>query len=125
MGYKVVGSTALQRGYLEENNRYGRKEKTIIKHAIPVKEKLLYLFIVISCVAISCVIIGRYSDIAESNYRVQTLKHEMKVMQEDNNYLRLQVAEKSSPERILSAAQKMGMVRNEDNIIASYGVNGG
>lgn len=121
MSYHVNGSSALRRYKHEEQRFNNQKEKVLVKHTIKTREKMLYLLIVLSCVAIACAIIARYSQIAEYNFQVQTMKHQIESMSEENNYLRLQIAEKSSPERILSAAQKMGMIRSEENIIATYG----
>ncbi|RKN86897.1 cell division protein FtsL [Paenibacillus ginsengarvi] len=91
------------------------KKKIVVKRkSIPVQEKLLYLFTVIVCVMVAGVIIWRYAQIYELNTRMQKIESQIKVLQLENNKLKLEITKYQDPKRLLDQAKAMGLVPNEE-----------
>jgi cell division protein FtsL len=114
MSYYYRGNLAVE---LERSRSQQKTKRTIrIKSSIPTGEKLLYLFF-ISLLVIGVGFVGvRYSRISQYNYEIQSLKKEIRLMQEKNAVLQLQIDQMSNRDRIISEAEKMGMVSNPDAV---------
>lgn len=92
------------------------------KAIISSKEKLFYLVSVIILAVLAGLVISGYAIISENNYKVQELKKNIIKINQENEMLELEIAELSSPDRILNIAQKdLGMTLNEDRIIVLSG----
>jgi cell division protein FtsL len=77
-------------------------------------EKITYLLSVILVVAVLGYILSLKASVAQINYEVQVLEKAKADIEEQNAELRLQVAELSSPERILDiAVNQLGLVRKD------------
>ncbi len=115
MSYYYRGNLAVE---LERSkSATSRKKRTlIIKSAIPMKEKLLYLLFV--CLIVSAVgFVGyRYVQIAEYNYQIQKTKKDIMAMQEQNAALQLKIDQMSSREEILRTAESQGMVLSPGSV---------
>lgn len=93
------------------------KEKVVVRRrSIPVQEKLLYLFTIIVCVIVAGAIIWRYSQIYEMSNKIQQIEREMKVLQVENNKLKLEIGKLSSPERFQKEAVKFGLAPHEKQV---------
>lgn len=110
MSYYYRGNLAVELEQSKSKTTTRKKRTVVIKSAIPMQEKLLYLLFV--CIIVSALgFVGyRYVQISEYNYQIQTTKIEIKDMQEKNAALQLKVESKSSRDEIVRAAQDMGMV---------------
>lgn len=114
-------------GYLNGNLAYNyeRKEvknvpniKKTSSHQLPVKEKLFYLFSVIFIVSLAGIVISGYALIAEYNYSSQKLEKSISDIKKENEQIQINIAELSSPDRIIQIAQnELGMNINEQQII--------
>jgi cell division protein FtsL len=94
----------------------GKKKKIVVKHGLPLKEKLTYLFLVVVFVAVSGILLSRYSYIAEVNYNIQEVKNRMIEVQKEIDLLQIQHAELSSPERILKKAEELGLTQHAGSV---------
>jgi cell division protein FtsL len=114
MSYYYRGNLAVE---LEQSRSPQKKKRTVtIKPSIPTGEKLLYLFF-ISLVVVGVGFVGvRYSQISQYNYEIQSVKKEIRLIQEKNAALQLQIEQMSNRDRIISEAEKMGMVSNPDAV---------
>lgn len=108
MSYYYRGNLAVE---LEKSKQTTtRKKRTVvIKSAISVQEKLLYLLFICIIVTAFGFVGYRYVQISEYNYQIQTTKMDIKTMKEQNAALQLKVDSMSSREEIAKAAQEMGM----------------
>ncbi|CCQ98185.1 exported hypothetical protein [[Clostridium] ultunense Esp] len=80
------------------------------------KEKLAYLLLLAAMVVVAGFILSRYAMIAEENYQIEKMKREIADIEKESEVLRIQVAELSSPERILKIANEMGLTRRDGNV---------
>ncbi|TCS84421.1 cell division protein FtsL [Tepidibacillus fermentans] len=113
--------------YTNGNLAYQAREKETVqkktvtkvkKSTMPIREKLFYLVMVLLVVVVASVIISNYAQIVEYNYLIQKQEQAIKAIQLENESLQLKIANLSSPERILSIAQKkLGMKLNEEQIV--------
>jgi cell division protein FtsL len=85
------------------------KRKVYRKKAIPVQEKLLYLFTVLLCVIVAGTIIWRYAQIYEMNTQIHTIETQIKVLQAENDILKQQWNKANDPERLRTEAEKSGL----------------
>lgn len=100
----------------EPKPRTPKKRKVTIHYALPLKEKLAYLLLLGAVVIVAGLILSRYALIAEENYQIEKIKQEITDIQKENELLRLQIAESSSPERILKIAKEMGLTKQDGNV---------
>lgn len=116
---RIYGNLALKP---EENrmvkpaSKSRRKKKVTIHYAIPLKEKMAYLLLLGAMVVVAGFILSRYALIAEENYQIEKIKREIADIKKENEVIRLQVAENSSPERILQIAKELGLSKWEGNV---------
>lgn len=85
------------------------KRKVYRKKAIPVQEKLLYLFTVVLCVIVAGTIIWRYAQIYEMNTQIHTIETQIKALQAENDILKQQWNKANDPERLRTEAEKSGL----------------
>lgn len=76
-------------------------------------EKILYLLGIMVAVTVLCMLLMNHASLAQINYEVQFLERELVTIQDRNDELRTEVAELSSPDRILSIARDGGLHENE------------
>lgn len=100
----------------EPKTRTPKKRKVTIHYALPLKEKLAYLLLLGAVVIMAGLILSRYALIAEENYQIEKIKQEITDVQKENELLRLQIAQSSSPERILKIAKEMGLTKQDGNV---------
>ncbi|MEI7026742.1 cell division protein FtsL [Paenibacillus sp. y28] len=98
-------TTQPKRGTAKETIRTVYRRK-----AIPVQEKLLYLLTVIACVLVAGAIIFRYAQIYEMNSRITSMEEDIKMLQMENNRLKLEIGRRNSPEQLQKEAAKYGLV---------------
>jgi len=114
MSYYYRGNLAVE---LEKTRSIHKTKKTIkVKLSIPTGEKLLYLLLITVLVAGAGFVGVRYSQISQYNYEIQSLRKEIRVNQEKNAALQMQIDQMSNRDRILSEAEKMGMVSNPGSV---------
>lgn len=85
------------------------KRKVYRKKAIPVQEKLLYLFTVLLCVIVAGTIIWRYAQIYEMNTEIHTIETQIKTLQAENDILKQQWNKANDPDRLRIEAEKTGL----------------
>jgi cell division protein FtsL len=91
--------------------------KVYRKKAIPVQEKLLYLFTVVLCVIVAGTIVWRYAQIYEMNTEIHTIETQIKQLQAENDILKQQWNKANDPERLRTEAEKMNLSQiNPDNV---------
>ena len=92
--------------------------KKVKKRVMPAGEKIFYLFAVIFIAGLASVVISGYAQIAEYNYSIQKIKNSIVEINKYTDQLQIEIAELSSPERIIDIAQnKLGMTLNEKQVI--------
>jgi cell division protein FtsL len=99
---------------LEERNQKKvkiRESRKVVyrKKSIPTQEKLLYLFTVALCVLVAGVIIFRYAQIYEVNTKIQKIEQEIKLLQDENETLKLEVYKLQDPKRLIEAGKALGL----------------
>jgi cell division protein FtsL len=85
------------------------KRKVFRKKAIPVQEKLLYLFTVVLCVIVAGTIVWRYAQIYEMNTEIHTIETQIKQLKAENDILKQQWNKANDPGRLRSEAEKMNL----------------
>lgn len=123
----VNGNLALQPKRKPQQGQVVRETKKVLikRKALPVQEKLLYLFTVLVCVVVAGVIIFRYAQIYDMNLRIKQLNTEYQTMTVEMADLKKQVEMLSDPERIRKLAETQGMVSSLDGgITVKKGDNG-
>jgi cell division protein FtsL len=108
------GSLALEERPGPQVNK--KQRVTYRKRSMPMQEKLLYLMTVILCVVAAGAIIWRFSQIYEMNNRIAQIEREIKVLQVENNKLKLEIGKQGSPERLQEAAHSLGLVPNDKSV---------
>jgi cell division protein FtsL len=108
------GSLALEERPGPQSNK--KQRVTYRKRAMPMQEKMLYLMTVILCVVAAGAIIWRFAQIYEMNNRIAQIEREIKVLQVENNKLKLEIGKQSSPERLQEAAHSLGLVPNDKSV---------
>lgn len=97
----------------EETRRVVRRRKPI-----PVKEKLLYLFAVLICVAAAGLVIFRYAQIYEVNAKIQQMEKEIQRLENENNTLQLEVNVLNDPKRLIEQAKLLGLRPAEEGEVS-------
>ncbi|SFK90734.1 cell division protein FtsL [Paenibacillus sp. 1_12] len=107
--------------------RPAQKEKVTVKEtkrvvyrnrSLPVQEKLLYLFTVLVCVSVASLIIWRYAQIYEMNTKILKFETDIQMLQAENSVLKHKVEALSSPDRLRTEANKVGLGPPEDKQIS-------
>jgi cell division protein FtsL len=113
MAMYVHGNLAMEEQVNREQTVRVRdvKRKVYRKKAIPVQEKLLYLFTVVLCVIVAGTIIWRYAQIYEMNTEIHTIEVQIKALQAENDILRQQWNKANDPERLRIEAEKTGLAQ--------------
>lgn|SRR5690625_3718596 len=104
----MYGSTAVRQ---EEQQQVQYVEKTKVvksKATISAKEKLLYLFMIVLCVAISSVIVYKYAQIYEMNTNIQRAERQLTEVERQNETLKLEVRKLMEPTRLIEMGKTMG-----------------
>lgn len=119
MAAYINGSLALEERNGQRIDDAKAKRAVYRRKTLPIHEKLLYLFTVIACVVVAGAIIWRYAQIYEMNTHIQQIEREMKLLQAENNKLKLEIGRLSSPERFQKEAAKFGLVPNDQQVSIS------
>ncbi|GAA0364577.1 cell division protein FtsL [Bacillus horti] len=94
-----------------------QSKKPLAKKNILAGEKILYILGVILIVGALFILLGGNASIAQMNYETQFLEREIVTLSERNDELRVEIAELSSPERILTIArEEWGLEVNESPV---------
>ncbi|QGQ95771.1 cell division protein FtsL [Paenibacillus psychroresistens] len=110
MAMYVHGNLAMEEQVNRETVKVREiKRKVYRKKAIPVQEKLLYLFTVLLCVIVAGTIIWRYAQIYEMNTEIHTIETQIKALQAENDILKQQWNKANDPERLRIEAEKTGL----------------
>lgn len=105
----IHGSLAVeQRSEPMEKPRQQGNNAAAVPKSLPVSEKLFYLFTVVVCVMVACVVIWRYAQIYELNTRVHMIEQKISQLEAENNSLKLEINKLQSPPRLIDEAEKRG-----------------
>lgn len=107
-GY-IQGNLALGERNREQERVVERKKVVYRKKALPTQEKLLYLFTILVCVVVAGAIIWRYAQIYEVNTKIQQIEDQIKVLENENKQLKLEVFKLQDPKRMIDAAKELGL----------------
>ncbi len=123
MSYYYRGNLAVE---LESKKATYKKQqrKIKVKSSIPTGEKLLYLLFIILVVAGVGFIGSRYILLSQYNYQIQSIKMDIKAVNESNTLLQMKIEQMSSRDRILNEAGQMGMAPSKDSVRVISGDRG-
>ena len=93
-----------------------QKKKIVVRYGISGKEKLSFFIAIIFLVFVSLLILSRYSEVSKLNYQIVGMQNDIKNLHDQSNQLKLQIDSLSTPERIRSVAQEMGLTGNEGTV---------
>jgi cell division protein FtsL len=79
------------------------------KKSIPIQEKLLYLFTIITCVIVAGLVIFRYAQIYEVNAKLQQMEQQIQLLEAENGTLELEVNLLQDPKRLIDKAKQLGL----------------
>jgi cell division protein FtsL len=116
MSAYIHGNLAVEPKEIRKPQVKETKKTVYRRRPIPVQEKLLYLFTVLICVVVAGVIIWRYAQIYEMNTRIQMIEKEVKVLQVENNKLKLEISKAQDPKRLQDMANQYGLGPNEKQV---------
>jgi cell division protein FtsL len=113
MAMYVHGNLAMEEQINREQTVKVREVKRTMyrRKAIPVQEKLLYLFTVVLCVIVAGTIIWRYAQIYEMSTEIHTIETQIKTLQAENDILKQQWNKANDPERLRIEAEKTGLAQ--------------
>ncbi|MBP1156284.1 MULTISPECIES: cell division protein FtsL [unclassified Paenibacillus] len=89
--------------------------------ALPLQEKLLYLFTVLICVVVAGLIIWRYALIYEMNADIKSIEQKISKLEAENSILKQRVEGLSDPRRLEEEAKKLGYGVPADNQVKPSG----
>lgn len=120
MGAYMHGNLALDdRNERRERVRTRETKKVVLRrHAIPAREKLLYLFTIILCVVVAGLIIFRYTQIYEVNTKIQHIEKEITRLEAENKSLMLSVRKLQEPSRLNEIGVQLGFAPPADEAIS-------
>lgn len=90
--------------------------------ALPLQEKLLYLFTVLICVVVAGLIIWRYALIYEMNADIKSIEQKISKLEAENSILKQRVDALSDPRRLEEEAKKLGYGVPGDNQVKPSGI---
>jgi len=94
------------------------RKKIYRPKGLSVRDKLFYLFTVVICVAVACVIVWRYAHIYKMNSEIHQIQKQISRMEASNNELNRQISKLQSYDRLLTEAKRLGMVPVDDKQIS-------
>ncbi|UHA74131.1 cell division protein FtsL [Paenibacillus sp. 481] len=86
-------------------------KKLTRKAALPMREKMLYLFTVVVCSAVAMFLIGRYAEIYELNRNIEAMKRDTEDLKKQASVLHVEKERLSDWDRIGSVASENGLTR--------------
>jgi cell division protein FtsL len=97
-----------------------KETRKVVYHnkALPVQEKMLYLFTVAICVIVAVVIIGRYAQIYQMNADMLKIQQDIRQIQAENSALKQEVEKLQSPERLGKMAKEFGFVPQDNKQVS-------
>jgi cell division protein FtsL len=87
-----------------------------VRKGVSALEKVSYLVMVMILIVGATLLMSRHVHMTEMNYQIQYLEREHQAIVEQNNTLKLTVAEYSSADRIIAKAGEMGLVSKESTV---------
>ncbi|CAM3575407.1 cell division protein FtsL [Marinicrinis lubricantis] len=85
------------------------------KVSIPMAEKLLYLLVIILCMAVAAAVIWRYAQIYSLNTKIQEVERKIDQLESSNATLQLKAQELLEPSRLMKQAEELGLVYVNEN----------
>lgn len=100
------------------------KSRVVVrKLAIPAREKLLYLFVIILCVVIAGAIIYNYAKIYEINTEIQQVVKKIESIDMENRTLMLSVRMLQDPKRLIEMGESLGFYVPDEESITQVTIN--
>ncbi|MCI3921031.1 cell division protein FtsL [Paenibacillus sp. TRM 82003] len=106
-----------------ERKQRGIAQTVVRAKAIPLGEKLLYLFAVMLACAVLTLIAYRYAATFELNSQLVKMESEIRQLEEENAALKNEVAKLQEPGRLMDEATKYGLVPRDE--LPAVAANGG
>jgi cell division protein FtsL len=110
---------------VEEKSRKGqrvivRETKKVVQRqrAIPVQEKLLYLFTVAVCVMVAGIVIWRYAQIYEINNNIHNIEVQLKQLEAENSTLKQMINKANNPDQLKKDGEKNGLTSINDKQVS-------
>jgi cell division protein FtsL len=103
--FHAATARPLERPYTETNKKRAKSPSK----ALPVGEKMLYLFSVIVCVALAVSVLSRYAKATELNVAIRNTELEISKTQKENLQLESEIRKLRSVERIQQFAESKGL----------------
>lgn len=120
MGAYMHGSLAIDdhRERKPQTRVQETKKVVVRKHAVPAREKLLYLFTIIVCVIVAGLVIFRYAQVYEVNTKIQHIEKEIERLEMENKALVLKVRKLQEPNRLYEMGTQLGFVQPAEQAIS-------
>ncbi|WP_128895117.1 cell division protein FtsL [Longirhabdus pacifica] len=109
------GNLALKK---EEPKVKYRETKTTItrKHGLPIREKLLYLLVVVLCCAIAGSVVWKYNEIYQLNLSMQQMQQEIEQLKKESATLKIETQQMLAPQSMIMLAESKGMIYMYDEV---------
>lgn len=122
MAEYMHGSSALKQNR-QEQVRYKEKQTIVYRaKSIPMKEKLIYLMMIVLCVAIAGTILWRYAQIYKMNNQIYQLETSIRQFETENTSLKQQIDKMNDLSLIKQGAEQNGLVpASPDQVIRVTG----
>lgn len=119
MGAYMHGSLAMEERHERKPQRVEETKKVVVRrHAVPAREKLLYLFAIIICVIVAGLVIFRYAQVYEVNTKIQHIEKEIERLEMENKALVLSVRKLQEPNRLYEIGTQLGFVQPAEQAIS-------
>ncbi len=118
MAAYMHGNLAVEESIRPRETASQKRKLVYRRKAIPVQEKLLYLFTIAVCVFVAGVIIWRYAQIYEVNTQIQQIQNQIEALQDENKSLKLEVMQLQDPKRLIEEGKALGLRPSSDGEIA-------
>lgn len=114
-------NTAVARPLNPSSTVETKKRKRVLFRGVSVGEKLVYLFSVIICVALTVAVISQYAKVTELNIAMSQVEKEIDQTKKVNLQLETEKKKMESVERIRKFAESKGLELTTPQVISSNG----
>lgn len=118
MSRMVHGNLAVQQAPAVEEGVAVKRKTVTRKVSIPAKEKLLYLLVIMFCMAVTGGIIFKYAQIYQINTTIHEVEADIQALHKENQTLRLEIRQLQEPKRLLEEGRNLGFTPSEEDVVS-------
>lgn len=116
MASYMYGNLAVEERQLPEQRAKIKEVRKVVyrRSTLPMKEKLLYLSVVLFCAVIAGMILWRYAQIYQMSTNIHRAQMEIQKLEAENGSLKESLSKQQNPERLTAEMSKKGYSGTND-----------